>query len=107
MDSEFALRYARTLLSRARASLPAPWPGGGPGNQRSHCCRLTSYKDQTKAALRCELSMSISLGSSPSWLPLAVTHGGRFWSEIELPVDKTLGLCGEQRDFRTGETSWG
>ncbi|GFO35853.1 hypothetical protein PoB_006235800 [Plakobranchus ocellatus] len=41
---ESALRSAGTLLSRARAPLPAPWPDGGPESLRSPCCGLAIYK---------------------------------------------------------------
>ncbi|GFN92978.1 hypothetical protein PoB_001948400 [Plakobranchus ocellatus] len=32
------LRSAGTLLSRVRATPPAPWLDGGPESLRSHCC---------------------------------------------------------------------
>ncbi|GFO00670.1 hypothetical protein PoB_002717500 [Plakobranchus ocellatus] len=40
-----ALRSARTLLSRVRAQLLAPWPDGGPESLRSPCCGLAIYKN--------------------------------------------------------------
>ncbi|GFO33459.1 endonuclease-reverse transcriptase [Plakobranchus ocellatus] len=46
--SESALRSAGTLLSRVRAPLPAPWPGGGPKSLRSPCCGMAIYKSKTQ-----------------------------------------------------------
>ncbi|GFN95536.1 hypothetical protein PoB_002204200, partial [Plakobranchus ocellatus] len=45
---ESALRSAGTILSRVRASPPAPRPDGGPQSLRSVCCRLAIHKNQTK-----------------------------------------------------------
>ncbi|GFN79833.1 hypothetical protein PoB_000633900 [Plakobranchus ocellatus] len=44
MDSESALRSARTLLSQVRAPPPAAWPDGGHESLSSTCCGLTIYK---------------------------------------------------------------
>ncbi|GFO10230.1 hypothetical protein PoB_003673500 [Plakobranchus ocellatus] len=44
--SESALRSAKTFLSWVRATLPAPWPDGGPKSLRSSCCGLAIYKMQ-------------------------------------------------------------
>ncbi|GFN76398.1 hypothetical protein PoB_000290400 [Plakobranchus ocellatus] len=51
VDSEYALRSAGTLLSRARAPPPATLPDGGPENLRSPCCGLAKYKNQIKPLL--------------------------------------------------------
>ncbi|GFO41756.1 hypothetical protein PoB_006826100 [Plakobranchus ocellatus] len=46
--SESALRSAGTILLRVQATLPAPWPDGGPENLRSPCCGLAIKKKQPK-----------------------------------------------------------
>ncbi|GFO18105.1 hypothetical protein PoB_004461000 [Plakobranchus ocellatus] len=43
---ESTLRSAGILLSRIRASLPAPWPKGWPKSLRSPCCGLAVYQNQ-------------------------------------------------------------
>ncbi|GFN93023.1 hypothetical protein PoB_001952900 [Plakobranchus ocellatus] len=49
VDIEFALRSARTRLSRVRAPPLTPWPERRPSSLRLPYCGLAIYKDQTKS----------------------------------------------------------
>ncbi|GFO44970.1 hypothetical protein PoB_007147500 [Plakobranchus ocellatus] len=59
MDSESALRCARTPLSRVRALPPAPRPdGGGPESLRSSCCGRAISTNQTNLLRRAECTLT-------------------------------------------------
>ncbi|GFO49608.1 hypothetical protein PoB_007611300 [Plakobranchus ocellatus] len=51
VDSEFALKFAGTLLSRVRAPPPSPWPDGGPESLRDHLVVDWLYIQKTKPSL--------------------------------------------------------
>ncbi|GFN89572.1 hypothetical protein PoB_001607800 [Plakobranchus ocellatus] len=77
MDSESALRFAGTLLSRVRAPPPAPWPEGGPESLISSCCGFAIYKEPNLGELKANGGpklVELVLGISRNGLPVEIRH---------------------------------